>query len=147
MFNKKKNFIPKNAWIKVKDLYESKLIHSKCPICDSLCLDLCIKCMECKYHNRWGLCACAWPRNRHYAHEHEPRFRHFCAPENAMRMNPKIFCFLAIYQLKFFYKQHNSTKLDKGYRLVYKLSCLITKKNSTVLDILQIIKKLPVNEQ
>jgi hypothetical protein len=44
---------------------------------------------------------------------------------------PKIFCFLdllAIYQLKFFYKQHNSTKVDKGYRLVYKLSCLITKK-------------------
>jgi len=53
-----------------------------------------------------------------------------------MRMNPKILCFLdflAIYQLKFFYKQHNSTKLDKGYRLMYKLSCLITKKNSTFL--------------
>jgi hypothetical protein len=29
------------------------------------------------------------------------------------------------------YKQHNSTKLDKGYRLVYKLSCLVGKKNST----------------
>ncbi len=48
----------------------------------------------------------------------------------------KIFCFLfflAIYQLKIFYKQHNSTKLDKGYRLVYKLSCLITKKNRLFL--------------
>ncbi len=51
-----------------------------------------------------------------------------------MRINAKIFCFLdflAIYQLKFFYKLHNSTKLDKGYRLVYKLSCLVGKKNST----------------
>jgi hypothetical protein len=51
-----------------------------------------------------------------------------------MRINAKIFCFLdflALYQLKFFYKLHNSTKLDKGYRLVYKLSCLVGKKNST----------------
>jgi hypothetical protein len=51
-----------------------------------------------------------------------------------MRMNPKIFCFLdflAINQLKFFYKQHNSTKLDQGYRLMYKLSCLISKNYST----------------
>jgi hypothetical protein len=28
-------------------------------------------------------------------------------------------------QLKIFNKQHNSTKLDKSFRLVYKLSCLI----------------------
>ena len=51
-----------------------------------------------------------------------------------MRKKAKIFCFLyflAIYQLKKIYKQHNSTKLDKGYRLVYKLSCLIGKKNLT----------------
>ena len=44
-----KTYFDDNAWIKVKDLYESKLIHSKCPICESLCLDLCIQCMECKY--------------------------------------------------------------------------------------------------
>jgi hypothetical protein len=34
-----------------------------------------------------------------------------------MRMTPKIFCFwdfLAMYQLKIFYKQYNSTKLDQG---------------------------------
>ena len=52
-----------------------------------------------------------------------------------MRINAKIFCFLdflAIYQLKKFYKQHNSTILDKGYRLVYKLSCLVGKKNSII---------------
>jgi hypothetical protein len=51
-----------------------------------------------------------------------------------MRINAKIFCFLdflAIYQLKKFYKLHNLTKLDKGYRLVYKLSYLVGKKNST----------------
>ena len=44
-----KTYFDNNAWIKVKGLYESKLIHSKCPICDLLCLDLCIQCMECKY--------------------------------------------------------------------------------------------------
>jgi hypothetical protein len=25
-------------------------------------------------------------QNGHYAHEHDPRFRHFCAPKNALRM-------------------------------------------------------------
>ncbi len=42
-----------------------------------------------------------------------------------MRIIAKIFCFfdfLARYQFKKIYKLHNSTKLDKGYRLVYKLS-------------------------
>ncbi len=86
------------------------------------------------YRNRWGSCAQAWPRNRPYAHEHEHGLGIFAPLKMPMRMNPKILCFLdflAIYQLKFFYKQYNSTKLDKGFRLVYKLSCLNTKKNLT----------------
>ncbi len=68
-----------------------------------------------------------------YAHKHDPGIDTmrmsmnpdlgiFAPLKMPMRMNPKILCFLdflAIYQLKFFYKQHNSTKLDKGYRLMY----------------------------
>jgi hypothetical protein len=36
-------------------------------------------------------------RNRHYAHEHEPGFRHFCAPKNARAHDPKNILFFGFF--------------------------------------------------